>query len=51
MQVTEESYDRLVASPNLNKADTEVIEARSVGDALSVLNLGDGAEEDRHPEK
>ena len=51
LQVSEESYEQLVDNPNLNKADGEGIEARSVGEAISALNIGDTSEEDRHPER
>lgn len=51
LQVTAEQYDDLIATPNTNKADTDVIEARSVGEALSALRVADDQEEDRHPER
>lgn len=51
LQVTEDSYEQLVGNPNLNKADPDGIEARSVGDAISALSIGDATEEDRHPER
>ena len=50
-QVTADKYDELIATPNRNKADPDVIEARSVGEALSALKVADDQEEDRHPER
>jgi hypothetical protein len=50
-QVTAEQYDKLIATPNMNKADPDVLEARSVGEALSALKVADDQEEDRHPER
>ena len=35
----------------MNKAEGDGIEARSVGAALSALDVGGDAEEDRHPER
>ena len=51
LQVAEDSYEQLIGTPNLNRAEGEGIEARSVGAALSALDLGGEAEEDRHPER
>ena len=51
MQVTTDKYDELIGTPNLNKAEPDALEARSVGAALSALNVGDDQEEDRHPER
>ena len=48
-QVTEDTYDQLVATPNKNK-ETEGVDARSIQEALEALNVSQ-AEEDRHPEK
>ena len=50
-QVTLDRYDEMIGTPNLNKADADTVEARSVAAALSVLSVGDDADEDRHPER
>lgn len=46
-----DKYDELIATPNRNKAEEDTLEARSVGEALSALNVGEDQEEDRHPER
>lgn len=46
-----EKYDQLIATPNRNRAEDDALEARSVGEALSALNVGEDQEEDRHPER
>ena len=51
LQVAEDSYEQLIGTPNMNRAEGDGIEARSVGAALSALDLGGDAEEDRHPER
>lgn len=51
LQLTADRYDELIATPNLNKAEADTVEARSVAAALSVLKVGDEAEEDKHPER
>lgn len=50
-QVTTDKYDALIGTPNLNKAEPDTLEARSVGQALSALSVGDDQEEDKHPER
>lgn len=51
MQVSEDAYEQLVAAPNMNRTDPDSVEARSVGEALSALNVSENPDEDRHPEK
>lgn len=48
--VSEEQYSQLVEGENLNRED-DAVEARSVTEAISALELNDSAPGDAHPEK
>lgn len=48
--VSEEQYGQLVEGENLNRED-DTVEARSVTEAISALELSDNAPGDAHPEK
>lgn len=52
VQVSEGSYEALVASPNINR-EADENSARSVNDAIALLSVEDGAitPEDKHPER
>lgn len=51
-EVSEGSYEALVASPNINR-EADENSARSVNDAIALLSVEDGAitPEDKHPER
>lgn len=50
-QVSEDSYEAMVAAPNINR-QTDEPSARTVEDAISLLSTEDSTlNEDRHPER
>ena len=50
LQVSEDTYQALVAGPNINRQVDEP-SARTVEDAISLLSTSDATPEDRHPER
>lgn len=50
LQVDAGTYESMLARPNTNRSEEDTIEARSVGEALSALEI-DSEEKDAHPER
>ena len=50
VQVDADAYEAMLAKPNTNRDESGAIEARSVGEALSALDVN-SEEVDAHPER